>query len=65
MSDIELVCVEHKGTFIFTQGEQEFYKKSGFTNPKRCKECREKKKARMNSPFAGVLKQVRAKHEED
>ena len=64
MSDIQLTCVEHRGTFIFTQGEQNFYEKNGYTKPKRCRECRQKKKARMDSPFAGVLKQVR-QHEQE
>jgi hypothetical protein len=28
--------------FLFTVGEQKFYKQKGFTYPKKCKDCREK-----------------------
>jgi len=47
MPDKMLKCVE-KGCgkeFIFTAGEQEFYATRGYEEPKRCKECREKRKA--------------------
>jgi len=47
MPDKTLKCQE-KGCgqeFIFTEGEQEFYASRGFSDPKRCKPCREKKKA--------------------
>ena len=50
--DETLECVEKVcpsgGKFIFTAGEQEFFEKKGFAEkPKRCKPCREAKKARM------------------
>ena len=36
--------------FTFTAGEQAFYKEKGLTNePKRCKECRDKRKAERQS----------------
>jgi hypothetical protein len=40
-----LKCVEC-GADFFTEGEQAFYKSKGLNMPKRCKTCREKKKAR-------------------
>jgi len=37
--------------FTFTEGEQEWYKKKGFPPPRRCPECRLKKKAAQNKGF--------------
>jgi hypothetical protein len=53
MADKTLTCVDCGKEFIFTEKEQEFYKKMNFTNePKRCKECRDKKKAeKRNSGY--------------
>jgi len=45
MEDRTIVCQDCGKDFVFTVGEQEFYKEKGFDNePKRCKECRDKKK---------------------
>lgn len=53
MEDKSLVCVDCGKEFIFTAGEQEFYKQMGFSNePKRCKECRGKRKTERNSSRA-------------
>lgn len=54
MQDVEIKCrgVDLKNdcpdnaTFIFTAKEQEYYADRGFEKPKRCKACREEKKAR-------------------
>ena len=44
--DKTLSCLDCGTEFIFSANEQEFYAEKGFTNePKRCKECRDKKKA--------------------
>ena len=49
-TDKTLTCVDCGNDFTFTAGEQAFYKEKGLTNePKRCKECRDKKKAERNS----------------
>ena len=46
MEDKTLICCDCGDEFVFTAGEQEFYKEKGFDNePKRCKVCRDKKKA--------------------
>ena len=46
MQDKTIICKDCKKEFVFTVGEQEFYKEKGFTNePVRCKECRDKRKA--------------------
>jgi ssDNA-binding Zn-finger/Zn-ribbon topoisomerase 1 len=37
----EIICRECNRTFIFTEGEQAFYKEKGFeSEPKRCPNCR-------------------------
>lgn len=44
--DETLQCCDCGKDFVFTAGEQEFYAEKGFSNkPKRCKECRDAKKA--------------------
>lgn len=45
MPDRMLECQDCKQEFVFTEGEQEFFATKGFTDPKRCKPCRDKKKA--------------------
>ena len=43
--DETLVCKECGNEFVFTAGEQKFYKEKGFLNkPKSCKACRDAKK---------------------
>lgn len=50
--DKTLTCIDCGSEFTFTAGEQEFYKEKGLDNePKRCRECREKKKAERESRF--------------
>ncbi len=47
--DKVIKCVDCGTEFTFTARDQAFYAEKGFTNePKRCKECRDKKKANMN-----------------
>jgi DNA replicative helicase MCM subunit Mcm2 (Cdc46/Mcm family) len=45
MEDKTLTCQDCGEEFIFTAGEQEFFEEKGFDEPRRCKECRDKKKA--------------------
>lgn len=46
MEDKKITCKDCGKEFVFTVGEQEFYKEKGFENsPVRCPECR---KARKN-----------------
>lgn len=49
MEDITLNCQDCGEEFIFTVGEQEFFEEKGFSEPKRCKACRDKKKAQKQS----------------
>ena len=39
-----IVCVDCGEVFEFTVSEQEFYEKSNFKEPRRCKSCRKSKK---------------------
>ena len=50
MEDKKITCKDCGKEFIFTVGEQEFYKEKGFENdPVRCPECRKARKAqKMN-----------------
>src|SRR5204863_6246574 len=43
--DKSITCVDCGQEFLFTAGEQAFYRERGLTNePTRCKSCREKRK---------------------
>lgn len=43
--DRTLQCSDCGAEFVFTAGEQEFYAEKGFENePKRCTDCRTKRK---------------------
>ena len=54
MQDRTIVCQDCGKDFTFTVAEQEFYKSKGFENdPKRCPDCRMKKKMSMNSGRGG------------
>lgn len=49
MADKNLTCKDCSSEFVFTEGEQEFYKEKGFTNePQRCPSCRKAKKSQRN-----------------
>lgn len=50
-----LRCEDCKKEFVFDAGEQKFFRSKGFTDPKRCPECRKniKVKIRKNKrPFS-------------
>lgn len=49
MTDKTILCKDCGQEFVFTVGEQEFYKEKGFDNdPVRCQECRRAKKQQNN-----------------
>ena len=49
MEDKTLVCKDCGNEFVFTTGEQEFYKEKGFENePVRCPDCRRARKLQNN-----------------
>ena len=50
MEDKTIVCKDCGKEFIFTVGEQEFFKEKGFENdPVRCPECRKARKQQSNN----------------
>jgi len=53
MADKTLICKDCNSEFIFSEGEQAFYKEKGFENePQRCPECRKaRKQQRRNNSF--------------
>lgn len=49
MTDKTIVCKDCGNEFVFSVGEQEFFKEKGFDNdPVRCPACRKVKKAQNN-----------------
>ncbi|MHC1720504.1 MAG: zinc-ribbon domain-containing protein [Clostridiaceae bacterium] len=49
MADKTILCKDCGKEFVFTEGEQEFYKEKGFENdPVRCPECRRARKTEKN-----------------
>lgn len=44
MADLQLQCSDCGQDFEFSERDQEFFESKGFSQPKRCKACRAKKK---------------------
>jgi hypothetical protein len=50
MADKTLICKDCNSEFMFTEGEQAFYKEKGFENePQRCPDCRKARKAQRRN----------------
>ena len=49
----ELQCVECGAIFEFSAEDQEFYAKKGYSAPKRCPQCRARRKAQQNDNRGG------------
>lgn len=48
MPDKVIICKDCKAEFVFTEGEQAFYKEKGLTSePLRCPKCRKARKAQQ------------------
>ena len=45
MADKQITCADCGKQFTFSDDEQQFFQERGYTDPKRCKECRQAKKA--------------------
>jgi CxxC-x17-CxxC domain-containing protein len=52
-SDKTLTCADCGQEFTFTASEQDFYAQRGFSEPRRCGNCRAKRKAERNSAGGG------------
>ncbi|QVK18699.1 zinc-ribbon domain-containing protein [Mycoplasmatota bacterium] len=49
MADKKIICKDCGNEFVFTEGEQAFYKEKGFENdPVRCADCRRARKNQRN-----------------
>ena len=53
-SDKVLRCADCPNTFVFTARDQRFYHEKGFDDPKRCKSCRDLKKAKYDAREAAA-----------
>lgn len=49
MADKAIVCKDCGQEFTFTEREQEFYSSKNFSEPVRCKACREARKAQKQA----------------
>lgn len=54
--DISIKCIDCGEAFVFTSGEQAFFRDKGLLNPpKRCKECKKAKTKRIDAIETGRL----------
>lgn len=59
MADKTLHCKDCGNEFIFSEGEQAFYKEKGFENePQRCPECRKARKSQRRNNNGGGFNTV-------
>ena len=49
MPDETLICIDCQNPFEFTEGEKQFFKDRNLQVPKRCKDCRAKRRAQRSS----------------
>lgn len=49
LTDYEIQCCDCGVSFTFKAEDQEFYQARGFSEPKRCPQCRQARKARSNN----------------
>jgi CxxC-x17-CxxC domain-containing protein len=62
--DKNISCIDCEGDFVWTAGEQKFYRDKGLQNPpKRCKECKQAKNERISSIAAAKTAGVKQKIE--
>ncbi|MEJ7711221.1 MAG: zinc-ribbon domain-containing protein [Pyrinomonadaceae bacterium] len=52
-SDQTMTCVDCTAEFNWSAREQEFYAEKGFSAPKRCKPCKEARKAQRGDTGGG------------
>jgi len=48
-TDRTLTCADCGQEFVFTASEQQFYADRGFSDPRRCRNCRAARKTQMSS----------------
>ncbi len=64
LEDKSILCIDCGNEFIWTAGEQKFYRDKGLENPpKRCKECKQAKNNRISSIAAAKAAGIKQKIE--
>jgi len=53
MPDQEITCAECGTAFTFTEREQDYYTERNLSQPKRCKTCRDARRANFGSSTRG------------
>jgi CxxC-x17-CxxC domain-containing protein len=54
MPDVEITCAECGTAFPFTEREQEYYAERNLSQPKRCKACRDSRRANFGGGGRGA-----------
>jgi len=57
--DLNIECVSCGKEFVWTAGEQEYYAEKEFSQPKRCRDCREERKRNQENSKGGEVVQTR------
>lgn len=64
LEDKNISCIDCGNDFIWTNGEQKFYRDKGLQNPpKRCKNCKQAKNERISSIAAAKASGIKQKIE--
>lgn len=64
LDEREIICIDCNNHFVWTVGEQVFYRDKGLTNPpKRCKECKQAKNERLAAIAAAQAAGIKQKIE--
>ena len=64
LPDVVIICINCEQDFIWTTGEQQFYRDKGLQNPpKRCKPCKQAKNERIVAAQAAQLSGIKQKIE--
>lgn len=53
MPDVEITCAECNEPFPFTEREQDYYNERNLSQPKRCKNCRDARRANFGGARGG------------
>jgi len=62
MKDLIISCIQCNRSFVFTVKDQERTSARGFSNPKRCPECRNKKERTIEPQTGGRDKNKKKPH---
>ena len=62
--DKEILCVDCNTNFIWSAGEQTFFRDKGLKNaPKRCKDCKKAKNERLNAIISAQISGIKQRIE--